>query len=336
MPRAARKLFPGAKYHVVNRGNGRQRIFFCAEDYGRFLEQPGEALEWDGVVLYAYCLMPTHVHLFVETPAGNLDRFMGRLTTAYAMYFRYKHNRPGHCFQGRYKASLVAGDDYALRLTRYIHLNPVHGHDMEAWPDGQKWKVAQAYRWSSLGGYLAGHGGDVPADRRWLRLLDARGGKWAGKAYARYLRQVLHTPDDVLDVAMKSSRYAIGDAAFRAEVDEWVNGQAPRWASRADFDVPAPAPVPIEHVARAVAEVFGVGVDALHTTRRRVGAARGVFYELACTDGLLRQREVARVLGTMSEHAVGKQRRKLRAAMANDPALRARVDAVRKLLKSKV
>ena len=335
MPRAARKQFPGAKYHVVNRGNGRQLVFRGTGDYERFLEQLRDALEWDGVVLYAYCLMPTHIHLFVETPLGNLDRFMGRLTTAYAMYFRYKHNRPGHCFQGRYKAPLVAGDDYILRLTRYIHLNPVQGDDAKNWPVERKWEVAYGYRWSSLGGYVAGNGGGDPVDYRWLRLVDARGGKRAGTAYARYMQRVLRAPDDVLADAMSASRYAIGDAVFRKEVDDWVRGQAPQWSSCADLDMPMLAPIPIKHLAVAVAEAFEIGTDTLCAARQRVGMARGVLLELACTLGNMRQREVARALGTLSEHAVGKQRRLLRIAMAGDSRLRARFDALREKLKSR-
>jgi len=55
--------------------------------------------------------MPNHFHLFVETPQASLGRFMGRLTTAYAMYWRHRHRKPGHCFQNRYNAPLVEGDD---------------------------------------------------------------------------------------------------------------------------------------------------------------------------------------------------------------------------------
>jgi REP element-mobilizing transposase RayT len=100
-------------------------VFGEAADYERFLEQLDHALDEDRVVLYAYVLMPNHYHLFVETPRGNLTRFMQRLNTAYGMYFRHKKQRPGHCFQGRYGARAVEGDEYLVRLTRYIHLNPV-------------------------------------------------------------------------------------------------------------------------------------------------------------------------------------------------------------------
>ena len=95
---------------MTSRGNGRQRIFFCDEDYSRFLEQLESALEKDGVILYAYCLMPNHYHLFMETPLGNIQKVMHRLNTAYSMYFRYKKSSPGHCLQGRYSAKLVGGE----------------------------------------------------------------------------------------------------------------------------------------------------------------------------------------------------------------------------------
>lgn len=100
-------------------------VFLSADDYARFMEQLDAALEADGVVLYACVLMPNHYHLFAETPMGNVQRLMQRLNTAYGMYFRFKHGRAGHCFQGRCGAKVVSEDSYILGLTRCIHLNPV-------------------------------------------------------------------------------------------------------------------------------------------------------------------------------------------------------------------
>ncbi len=69
--------------------------------------------------------MDNHVHLLCRTPRANLSRFMQRVLSSYALYSRYKHRRPGHLFQGRFKAKLVEDDVYLLAVTRYIHLNPV-------------------------------------------------------------------------------------------------------------------------------------------------------------------------------------------------------------------
>ena len=80
MPRPWRQQFEGAKYHITARGNGREKLFYEPEDYER-------------VVLYAYALMSNHYHLLIETPEGNLSKFMQRLNTAYGLYFRYKRRR---------------------------------------------------------------------------------------------------------------------------------------------------------------------------------------------------------------------------------------------------
>ena len=153
MSRPWRVNYAGAKYHITSRGNGRDRVFVQAEDYERFMEQLESALKQDEVVLYAYALMPNHYHLLIETPLGNLQRFMQRLNTAYSMYFRYKRKRPGHCFQGRYGARLVEGDDYLVRLTRYIHLNPVKTAKYKNVSMAEKRACINGYKWSSYRGY---------------------------------------------------------------------------------------------------------------------------------------------------------------------------------------
>jgi putative transposase len=86
--RRPRKKYPGAKYHVTNRGDGREKVFYHDGDRARFIEQLQDALKTDGVLLYAYCLLPNHFHLPIETPRANIDRCVARLETAYGMYFR--------------------------------------------------------------------------------------------------------------------------------------------------------------------------------------------------------------------------------------------------------
>ena len=70
-------------------------------------------------------LMDNHFHLLARTPRANLSRFMQRLSTSYALYARYKHGKPGHQFEARFKAKVVEEDTYLLAVTRYIHLNPI-------------------------------------------------------------------------------------------------------------------------------------------------------------------------------------------------------------------
>ena len=125
MPRQLRVQFPGAIYHVTIRGNGRDDIFVNDHDRERFLRRLAESLETYGVRLYLFCLMSNHVHLVLETPRGNLSRFMQSVETGYTVYYNFRHNRTGHVLQGRYGAKLVEGNEYLLNLSRYVHLNPV-------------------------------------------------------------------------------------------------------------------------------------------------------------------------------------------------------------------
>ncbi len=125
MARPPRIDFSNAVYHVTSRGNGRAVIFWSDDDRQRFLAQLADSLHTAGVRLYAFALMENHFHLLVRTPRANLSRFMQRLLTRYALYSRYKHRRPGHLFQGRFKAKLLEDDVYLTAVTRYIHLNPV-------------------------------------------------------------------------------------------------------------------------------------------------------------------------------------------------------------------
>jgi REP element-mobilizing transposase RayT len=168
---------------VTSRGNGREKIFYSDDDRERFLEQLDAALVEDGVILYAYCLMPNHYHLLVETPRANIDVFMKRLNTSYAMYFRYKNARPGHCFETRYKAKLAGGDEYLVRLTRYIHLNPVKVKAMERATPEEKERRLNTYRWSSYAGYAGLAGEEARINYRWLNGTASR-----NKSAERFLR----------------------------------------------------------------------------------------------------------------------------------------------------
>lgn len=106
------------------------------------------------VRLYLYCLMTNHIHLVVETPRANLGRFMHRLQAAYTIYFNRRHARSGHLMQGRYGAKLIEKDAYLLRLSRYVHLNPVFTVAMQSRPAAERILALRQYVWSSYGGYI--------------------------------------------------------------------------------------------------------------------------------------------------------------------------------------
>jgi REP element-mobilizing transposase RayT len=320
--------YPGAKYHIVSRGNGRQQVFFEPEDYERFLEQLDAALEADEVILYAYCLMPNHYHLFLETPRGNVKRFMQRLNTAYSMYFRYKRKKPGHCFQGRYGAKVVNGDAYILGLSRYIHLNPVRVRRLEGATDEQRVRVLREYRWSSYAGYVWKRRAEQRVSYRWLELM----GRVRNRtAYRGYVEGAVGKEDKGFLEALQASRYAIGDEKYREQTAEELRGLR---MSKYVRDIVWPEVEGIEPAAveQAVAAAFDVSVGDLHAHGQRAGLAKAVAVTLACELGMKPQRAIARHFGYGDESSVGKQRARLRTAMTEDRCLRARVEKLRKRL----
>jgi putative transposase len=155
MARQLRIEYPGAFYHVTSRGNQKQAIVQDDQDRGTFLEFLEKAHEKLGGIIHAFCLMDNHFHLLLETPRGNLSRFMHFVNTSYSVYYNARYLRGGHLFQGRFKAILIEADAYAQVVSRYIHLNPV-GAGLVTYPED--------YRWSSLGEYA---GLRIPLS--WLR-----------------------------------------------------------------------------------------------------------------------------------------------------------------------
>ncbi len=125
MPRPLRIEYPGAVYHLMNRGSARQKVFLGSADYREFLKTLSEAHDLWEIEVLAYCLMPNHYHLCLRTPRGNLSRVMRHIDGLYTQRFNRGHRRDGSLFRGRYKAILVDADEYLLAVVRYVHLNPV-------------------------------------------------------------------------------------------------------------------------------------------------------------------------------------------------------------------
>jgi putative transposase len=155
MGRQLRIEYPGAYYHVTARGNERKDIFKSNRDREKFLEYLQSSVERYGAIIHVWCLMDNHYHLLLETPQGNLSQIMQHVNGAYTNYFNTKRKRSGHLFQGRYKAILVEADEYAVELSRYIHLNPVR---IGAVAD------PVSYRWSSCADYA-----DFRKPPNWLK-----------------------------------------------------------------------------------------------------------------------------------------------------------------------
>ncbi|MDX1387873.1 MAG: transposase, partial [Acidobacteriota bacterium] len=144
MPRRPRIEFDGGLYHVFTRGNRREPTFIDDHDRRRFLERLEIVTTDTDIELYAYVLMPNHLHLVVRRRHVRIGRFMHRLLSPYARYFNARHEMVGHVFQGRYNALLCQDETYLLRLVRYVHRNPIRS----------KLTTDLDYPWSSYRAYL--------------------------------------------------------------------------------------------------------------------------------------------------------------------------------------
>ncbi|HBX23418.1 MAG TPA: hypothetical protein DEF34_07305 [Desulfotomaculum sp.] len=138
---------PDTVYHVICRGNNRQDIFLDNHDYFKYLDLWHKYKAEMGFEVYAYVLMPNHVHWLLKTGLTPLWEIMHRMHSTYAKWFNHRHERVGHLFQDRYKSIICDTDSYLLVLARYIHLNPIRAGLVSE---------VNHYPWSSFPGYC-GH-----------------------------------------------------------------------------------------------------------------------------------------------------------------------------------
>ncbi|HZM03303.1 MAG TPA: transposase [Candidatus Saccharimonadales bacterium] len=162
MPRKLRIEYPGAIYHLINRGDRREDIFKDDLDHQQFLATLAEACQKTEWQVHTYCLMRNHFHLVVETPQANLVAGMKWLLGVYTKRFNIRHKFCGHVFAGRYRSLLVegSGNGYLRAVCDYVHLNPVRAKIIP--PEA----ALESFPWSSYPEYLK-----APRQRpKWLRV----------------------------------------------------------------------------------------------------------------------------------------------------------------------
>jgi len=207
MSRRPRVFAPGLLYHVIVRGNQRRKTFRCDDDYKAYLERLDKYRAQCHVRVYAYCLMPNHVHLLVETGSTPLAKFMQGLQQSYTQYFNRCYRKVGHLFQGRYKAIICERDKYLLALVRYIHLNAVRA------------KLAtrpERYLYSGHNSYLTNGTAKIVEVVPILKLM---GGK---KAYERFVLEGIGENHNEAYYAVEDQRF-LGEEGFGEEISR--NGE---------------------------------------------------------------------------------------------------------------
>ncbi len=126
MPRTARVLCDEGIYHILNRGNNKQPIFYDHSDYLMFKDTTKKYLSKYAIQIYNYALLPNHFHLLLTSiRARELQKFMQGICQIYTHYHHRKYNSVGCLFQNRYKSLLITEDAYLAECTGYIERNPV-------------------------------------------------------------------------------------------------------------------------------------------------------------------------------------------------------------------
>jgi putative transposase len=144
MPRLARLVIPGLPHHVTQRGNQRRQTFFGDSDARLYLELLGRWCERAGTAVWAWCLMPNHVHLIlVPSSEDGLAVALRQTHGRYASLINARKGGTGHLWQGRY-GSFVMDERHLIACARYVELNPVRAGlvaDPAEWP----WSSARAH-----------------------------------------------------------------------------------------------------------------------------------------------------------------------------------------------
>jgi putative transposase len=147
MARLPRLVLPGIPHHVTQRGNGRQQTFFEEGDYALYLDLFAQAADKAGTQVWAYCLMPNHVHaIVVPRDEDGLRATFGDLHRRYTGYVNARARRTGHLWQGRF-GSVAMDEAHLFHALRYVSLNPVRAKLVQR---------AEQWRWSSVKAHLAG------------------------------------------------------------------------------------------------------------------------------------------------------------------------------------
>jgi len=205
MPRLARVVVPDVPHYVAQRGNLRQETFFCEDDYQRYLALMAEWCGERQVEVWAYCLMPNHVHMIaVPRTEDALGRAIGEAHRRYTRYVNLREGWRGYLWQGRF-ASFPMDEAHLYVATRYVELNPVRaGLASEA----------AAYQWSSARAHVAGQNDGLVK----VGPLSERFGDWRG-----FLGMGVSDRDAGLLRLHERTGRPLGSARFVARLENLLN-----------------------------------------------------------------------------------------------------------------
>jgi putative transposase len=218
MARLPRFVLPGHPQHVIIRGNNREPIFHADDDYRFYLEKLKQACDKHQCDVHAYVLMTNHIHLLITPHTGNgLSKTIQTLGRYYVQYFNHTYQRTGTLWEGRYKATLIDTETYALSCYRYIELNPVRARDMVDHPSEYPWS---SYRHNAMGQY------DELLVHHELYEALGRNDEERTKAYRALFRAQIpkRTLDEIREATNKA--WVLGSAHFIDKINAQLNRPA--------------------------------------------------------------------------------------------------------------
>lgn len=320
MSRPLRIEFPGAWYHVMNRGAGRKRVFKTDEQRTFFLSVLAETAKRFNAEWHAYCLMDNHYHLLVRTPDANLQRIMRHVNGLYTQFFNRQERRDGPIFRGRYKAIVVDADNHWLELSRYVHREPI---------DTGAAKGIAGYKWSSYRAYVG-----LETTPAWLTTKHILTSIATRDSKRRYIAYVAVGTDEALQRFYSQSKIkpVLGSDAFRKKV---LSGKS------SDVDRPelksASLRPTLKEIVTATCREFAVNQAMIWTSTRGRGVtspARSVTMYLCQQIGDMRLSAIADTFGLASYASAGAVIRTTRSRITEDKALGDRVKAIIRELSS--
>ncbi len=290
MARKPRIEFEGGFYHVITRGNQRQKVFRDEKDFLKYLEFLSDYKDRYGFWIYAYVLMRTHVHLLIETGQVPLSKILQGVNQRFTMYFNWRYGTVGHLFQGRYKAILCDKDAYLFSLVKYLHYNPVRAGMV---------RQPEQYRWSSHREYL-GMDKSGLVDIELLLGMFSEGQRRGRRLYREYMSQEEKIPKE--DFYRTVDQRVLGDEAFVERVREKVESRTLTGRRRHGAS--------LKEIARRIEEVTGIRLSELRGKGKDSKVMEGrKMFSLAGKEYGYKGKEIAEFLGKDPAAVTGYLRR---------------------------
>lgn len=264
MARKPRIEYEGAFYHIITRGNRREKIFRDKKDFLKYLEILSHYKKRYQFRLYSYVLMSNHVHLLMETGRVPLSKIKQGINQCYTTYFNRMYKTVGHLFQGRYKAVLCDRERYLLSLIKYIHFNPLRAKMV---------KKLQEYQWSSHRYYTGIQKRSGIVDEEIVLRMFSEDKAASRRLYKEFMEDGIDVKRD--DVYTTIDQRVLGGEEFVDMVMEKHDGDIRNEKKAKEYK--------LDEIARGVEKVSGVTLKQMrkHNKSKDVTSTRTLFILLA-------------------------------------------------------